>query len=84
MYRAMRTGGDRQPLPRSITVYASPKISRFGKLVWWAHILEQNQAWHKIVQRSLRDTGRQAVHLDEIDLGRRVPEKDVSALLTGV
>lgn len=72
-----------KPLPARIYIDAIPSRRRFDDLIlWWARVREQNVPFETINRRAQMGTeGSKSYHIDSFELGRRVPDKDVSRLL---
>ena len=76
--------GDRLPygerrLPEKVIVHAVPRFQRMtGRLIWNARVLPYDVPPENLRRRTMAETGKEPIPLTEIDMTRRVPEKDVS------
>ena len=67
------------PLPHGIYVDAVPQIHRrHGDVEYLARIRPISLHYEAVNDRAIRETGQAARELNWVDLGRRVPERDVS------
>ncbi|WVQ96814.1 hypothetical protein IAU59_003921 [Kwoniella sp. CBS 9459] len=65
-------------LPSRIIVDAVPQRMRDGtRISWWARIRPTDQTFDSLASIAVADTGRQPQKIGEIDLRRRIAEKDI-------
>ena len=78
--------GDRLPfqlrkLPEKVIIHAVPRLQRMnGGLTWNARVLPYDVPAESLRRRTVAETGKEPVPLAEIEMTRRVPEKDVGIL----
>lgn len=71
--------GDYRPLPEQISIWAFPhRLRRSSRVEWWARVAIGQSPEAFIIDKARAETGQEPVHLDNIDLRRRMPEKHVS------
>jgi len=72
----------KSPLPSSVVIDAVPQRNRYGSVVYWPRVRpasERNIGLRDAA--AVRDTGKKVVWIGEVDLKRRVAERDVSLSL---
>jgi hypothetical protein len=68
-----------QTVPPVIYIDSVPSRNRVSGMVnYWARVREQQIPFDSVCQMAMEETGRRASNIASMDLGRRVPEKEVS------
>jgi hypothetical protein len=79
--RRRRDWDDRVALPKKVFVDWVPRWNKQqDKIYSWARVRAPRASFENLHRRTVAETGRTPVQIAEIDLGRRVAEKDVSVL----
>lgn len=81
MEAKLKSFQDTRTLPASVIVDAVPQRNRYGKVVYWARLRphDTNEAERRN-RLAWESTGEPVARIGEVDLRRRVPEKEVRSL----